>query len=460
MIRIAIRHWLHLLGDNPFLVLFTNASLLVLAGSAFGVVPLLPLPPALAVALGVGLMLTAAYLTAGLAPMAHHLSKGLAWSLSTPWRLAFQNPGPSLITLLWWGLCLGIGLVSVPAYLGAPDRLPPDPPTNVVAWKEGGRFRLLWTDPLDADLSHISLLIQAEGGEFRGRVDAGMGTYLMPEFEGQARILLAATDTTGLSSEAVEVILDGEEVLVTPPPSGVGQGQPRIEVTAQGVRGFGLGWDQDREGRAMSRDMEYRVVAAPTAQELPRGEELSPNATVLMDWSQGVLRRNFGFWSPALTLWVTVQARTTEGVVQTAEPVRVSLPGWTSLVAAGLTTAVLVWLVLTLPFWTPWKILTGQGWLKSLAQSQVFLAGELGFLLWTNALAAAGLLLSALLLTVLPGALGVGLWYFESLRLRLKAREWLNAHPDHRPPPWGLIFEEERQQWENRRLRSYLTPWR
>jgi len=469
MINIALKQWFFLLWENPFVVLISNLTIPLLLGVAFGFVALIPLPQVFLIFLGVYLLIMAILYLGGLGQTTHLISQQRSWSLGTPWKLIPTSFGTTLVYFFIGLLLLMMWFVSIPSYLSTPDAFAPSNPQVLSVIKEGGRYRINWRDPPDPDLGAIHLEItifpapDQQAQKFRGRIDPGWGTYLVPEFEGRAEFLLKASDDAGNLSEGVNIQLENDAWAASDMWTGQHQTQPRLLVSGLTTNGLNLSWEKDIEGNLLDKGGEFRVVAADTQDGLPQGYlETPPTTFVLMDWTKGVLRRSFDSVGFQRALWYQVYARWPSGVITKSEPIYVQTLGMPNLIIAGILIILFIWLLISLPFWIPWKHQQNEGFLASFRHSQVFVARNLFFAAWVNFFSLVWIVLSALLLTSFPGILGVNLWYEECLRLQLKAEKWLKEHGRtiEGKIPWHQIFSEERQLWANRKLKQWFMPWR
>lgn len=464
MIFITIRHWFYLLWENPFTVLVSNLTLVFLLGFGFGAVAILPLPAPVLIGLGLlSLVLTGLY-AAGLSGTAGLVSQQKVWSLGTPWASIPQNLGSALLGFSSFLFLSMMWQLSIPSYLGTPDLFPPEDPLVLSVIRDGDRYRLNWRDPPDADIAALKLRIrlQETNKEFRGRIDAGMGTYLVPEFEGSVNLLLQAEDEAGNVSDGIEISIENDAWQLRTVWDGQSRQTPRLRVSGISTSGLNLSWETDAEGKKLDKGGDFRLLVADTRDGLPvQTADPGPSGRVLLDWKQGTLRYAIGNLGLDRGLWYQVQVRWPDGTTDSSEPVYRSTLGIGNLVVAGILILLFVWLLISLPFWQPWKSLQQKGWFASLRESQVYLMRNLGFALWASLGGLIWLLLSALLLTSFPGFLGISLWYHESLRMQLKAEEWLRKNaPPEEGVPWQRIFAEERQLWSNRKLKQWLMPWR
>ncbi len=465
MIPIVVRHWFYLLWENPFSVLISNLTLVFLLGFGFGAVAFLPLPAPILIGLGVSSLITTILYAAGLTATVGPVSLQKAWSLATPWSAIPQNLGSALLGFLSFLFLSIMWQVSIPSYLATPDIFPPEDPIVLSVIKDGGRYRLNWRDPEDADLGFLRLRIRlAElNKEFQGRIDVGMGTYLIPEFEGRAELLLQAVDQSGNASDGLEISIENDAWQQRSVWDGRSRNRPKLRISGIHTDGLNLSWETDEEGSKLDKEGDFRLLSADTRDGLPE-QASSPGASgrILLDWSRGILRLAVDHLGWDRGRWYQVQARWPDGTLVASEAIYRSTLGIGNIVVAGILVVVFVWLLISLPFWQPWKRLNNRGWFSSLRESQVYLIRNLGFALWASLGGLIWLVTSALLLTSFPGLLGLGLWYHESLRMQLKAEEWLKNNPEASPEgvPWQRIFAEERQLWSHRKLKQWLMPWR
>lgn len=136
--------------------------------------------------------------------------------------------------------------------------------------------------------------------------------------------------------------------------------------------------------------------------------------------------------------------------------------GWLGWLASGVVMAVLVILLLALPFYLPLRHRT-EG-----SRAQCF--GRAFRLVWDNPLFALFwfvfglviLLASTFLIFLVPGVLGFSLWYETGLRLRLLGYDYAEAHPGTRwhKMPWRQILADEKRQLGSRNFKTMFMPWK
>ncbi|GEM_PF-6666383 len=462
MILLTLRHWFSLIWERPLHAVGINLTALLILGFGFGIFSAFPVPSSVYTAITVVTAVTFLIFWGGSLVTAANIREGKSWKYSDPWKYLKKGLAPAAMSLAFGTFLFLIWQISLPSYLSRPDLTPPENPIPVSVMGEGESYRLSWRDPLDSDLAFIQIEWEDNGVYRQGRMDPGLGTFLFPSGLSSLKVTLKAEDWSGRRSEGTALTISPSAWEPVQGSTGLRQ-TPLLMISGVNTDGVNLDWGWTSGTTLLDRNGQFRLLSADTKDGLPGTElELVGTTRVVMNWTDWVTRRAFSGLGLGKGAWYQAQALFDGTEVFATEPVYVTTLGIGNLIVAGILVTLLIWGVLTLPFWVPWKNQTGEGWLKSLRHSQIFASQNLLFILWANLILVFLFFVSAFLLTTLPGLLGLGLWYEESLRMRLKALAYLKENPevDRIRAPWRLIFAEEVERMKGRGIRGLFTPWK
>jgi uncharacterized membrane protein YesL len=84
---------------------------------------------------------------------------------------------------------------------------------------------------------------------------------------------------------------------------------------------------------------------------------------------------------------------------------------------------------------------------------------------FSTAIAAGGLVVTAISFftaLLIPGIVGLGLWYQTAVKLRLYKYDYLEEHPDasRRNIPWDALLFDDRERVGKRSLKGMIFPWK